>query len=203
MSRFDKAAKEWDSSTLRQMLASDIAEGIIASHPLEKTMHLLDFGAGTGLLSKYLAPRIGRLTALDISGGMLEQLQENAASWEGCAVDTVLENILDYRPSERFDGVVSSMSMHHVDDIDRLFETLAAILKPGGFIAIADLEPEDGTFHSDGNEGVHHFGFAEETLTAIAHKHGFSSVAFQTVHRVERDDDKVFPIFLMSAAYGA
>ncbi len=201
MSRFDKAAKEWDSSQLRQMLASDIAKGILDSHPLTREMRLLDFGAGTGLLSQHLCSHIGHLTALDISEGMLAQLKENATSWDGCDVETVHTDIVGYTPPKPYDGIISSMSMHHVEDIDRLFQTFAAILKPQGFIAIADLELEDGTFHSDGNEGVYHFGFEEEVLTKIAQKHGFGSVSFQTVHRVQREGNKAFPIFLMNAQY--
>lgn len=203
MSRFDKAAKEWDSSTLRQMLASDIAKGIIAAHPLTKEMRILDFGAGTGLLSRHLCDHIGHLTALDISEGMLAQLKENAPSWGGCDIETIHTDIVGHTPLQPYDGIVSSMSMHHIEDIDRLFQTFAAILKPNGFIAIADLELEDGTFHSDGNEGVYHFGFSEEKLREIAQKHGFGSVSFQTVHRVRREGDKEFPIFLMNAAYAA
>ncbi|MDA3945894.1 MAG: class I SAM-dependent methyltransferase [Helicobacteraceae bacterium] len=201
MSRFDKAAKEWDGSQLRQMLAFDIAKGIIESHPLTKEMKILDFGAGTGLLSKHLCAQVGHLTALDISKGMLEQLKENASAWDTCDVETVHKDILDYTPTEPFDGVVSSMSMHHIEDIDRLFQTFATILKPKGFIAIADLEVEDGSFHEYENEGVYHFGFEEEALTQIARKHGFTSVSFQTVHCVRKEDNREYQIFLMNAQY--
>lgn len=199
MSRFDKVAKEWDSSERRQMLALDIAEAIKETQLLSNEMKLLDFGAGTGLLSKHLCSKVGHITALDISKEMLKQLQENAKSWDSCDIDTVHQDILDFMPTERYDGVVSSMSMHHVEDIDRLFQTFADILKPKGFVAIADLESEDGSFHDHGNEGVFHFGFDEETLTQTAKKHGFNTISFQTVHIAQKEDKREYEIFLMNA----
>ncbi len=199
MSRFDKVAKEWDSSQRRQELAFNIAEAIIHTHLLSKSMHLLDFGAGTGLLSRHLYAHVNRITALDFSKEMLKKLEENAKSWEGSDIETVHSDILHFNSNEQFDGIVSSMSMHHIEDIDALFQKFSALLKHRGFIAIADLESEDGSFHDHGNEGVFHFGFDEMTLTVIAKKYGFEAITFQRVHTVEKENNNTYPIFLISA----
>jgi len=42
--------------------------------------HVLDLGAGTGLLTLALAPRVASVTALDISAAMLDRLEAHAAS---------------------------------------------------------------------------------------------------------------------------
>lgn len=197
MSRFDKAAKEWDSSERRQTMALDIAKAIIATQPLSQNMRLLDFGAGTGLLTKHLCPYVGHITALDFSREMLKQLEVNCSDWGACDIETVHSDILEFAPEQSYDGIVSSMSMHHIEDIDRLFQTFAKILNPNGFIAIADLETEDGTFHEHGNEGVYHFGFEEEMLQRITAKYGFAELTFQTVHTVQRESGQKYNIFLV------
>jgi hypothetical protein len=91
------------------------------------------------------------------------------------------------------------MAMHHVEDTRELFRTFYAHLKRDGFIAIADLEAEDGSFHTHGNDGVYHFGFDRNTLREIIEKAGFSNVRFHqafTVKKEERD----YPIFVVTAS---
>jgi len=199
MSRFDHIAKEWDHSQTRISLAQNIAEGIINTHQLPQEGTLLDFGAGTGLLTRHLCPHVKAITALDLSEKMLDQLQHNAASWPSCQISIAHCDILAYQNDQAFDGIVSSMSMHHVQDLQHLFDQFAQLLKPRGFLAIADLEKEDGTFHSDGNEGVYHFGFEHKALQDIAQKSGFTQISFKHVHTVIKEDGTSYPIFLMSA----
>lgn len=59
--------------------------------------------------------------------------------------------------TERFDGIISAMALHHIKDTQHLLRTFTSHLHPGGFIALADLDREDGSFHTHGNEGVFHF----------------------------------------------
>ncbi len=202
MASFDKRAATWDSSATRQNLAKEIASTVVTAIPLHHTMHLLDFGAGTGLLTQHITPHVARITALDISQKMLSQLQENALSWHDCHVKTVHADICSFHSDTLFDGIISSMSMHHIEDIDALFSTFASLLKPKGFIAIADLQKEDGGFHDHGNEGVFHFGFEEEYLSIAASKYGFEMIDFTQATVIQKEDNRQFPIFLMSAYKG-
>ena len=77
----------------------------------------------------------------------------------------------------KFDGIISSMTIHHLEDIPALFSKFYTMLDDHGFIAIADLDSEDGTFHSD-NEGVFHYGFDRHLLAEYAQKAGFKDVTF-------------------------
>jgi len=199
MSRFDQKAKEWDGSERRRELASNIAEAITKNVPLSKKMHLLDFGAGTGLMTKHLTPLVNKITALDLSSEMLKKLEENAEAWDGAEISTVHSDILKYKSEIQFDGIVSSMSMHHVEDLEALLQKFSALLRPGGFIAIADLEKEDGTFHDDGNEGVHHYGFEQAQLAEMAEKNGFRDVRFIEAYTFEKENSRKYPVFLMRA----
>lgn len=195
--RFDKAAQEWDSGDTRQNIAEAVFKTIASRIALVNNMNILDFGAGTGLLSFKIAPMVRSVTGIDLSSGMLEQL--NAKNTSSLQVTTILQDIMDKPLEQKFNGIVSSMAMHHVENTKQLFETFYAHLERDGFIAIADLEEEDGTFHAQhGNDGVHHFGFNRELLRNTIEKAGFKNVRFHDAYTVNREDGS-YPIFLVTA----
>ncbi|MDP2077296.1 MAG: methyltransferase domain-containing protein [Sulfuricurvum sp.] len=195
--RFDKAAKAWDSGDVRQNISSAVFKTLTSRIALLNTMKILDFGAGTGLLSFKIAPMVRSVTGVDLSGGMLEQLE--AKNTPALHVTPLLQDIMENPLDQKFNGIVSSMAMHHVADTKRLFQTFYEHLQRDGFIAIADLEEEDGTFHAQhGNDGVHHFGFNRDMLRGTIEKAGFRNVRFHDAYSVNREDGS-YPIFLVTA----
>ncbi len=190
--RFDNAAKEWDHKPTRLILAENVAKAITTHLPLSPSMELLDFGAGTGLVSLEILPRVHSITAVDTSSKMLEVLDSKEA--EG--ITTRCMDLLTEEIEQRFDAVISSMVMHHVPDTRRLFERIHTLLKEGGRIAFADLYKEDGSFHDD-NTGVHHFGFEPEALHILLEAAGFTDIAFHTAHVFKKERE--YPVFLMTA----
>lgn len=194
--RFNQAAEEWDKGDTRQAIASAVFKTIVSRIALLKHMDILDFGCGTGLLGFKIAPLVRSVSGVDLSEKMIEQLEtKNTAE---IRIETFCRDIMDEPLEKRFEGIVSSMAMHHVEDTAALFRTFYDHLKRGGFVAIADLEAEDGTFHSHGNDGVHHFGFEREALRAIIENAGFESVRFHHAYTVEREGSE-YPIFLVTA----
>jgi len=101
----------------------------------------------------------------------------------------------------KFDLIFTQMALHHVDDIDRIFERFYRILNPNGYLAIADLYKEDGSFHGDGFTG--HNGFDVETLSSILGKHHFKNILHKQCFVIKRemsiDEVKQFPLFLLVA----
>ncbi len=193
-STFDNRADSWDSSSLRVQLAQNTYDAIVKEIELTKEMDIIDFGAGTGLLSRQIALHVNSLLGIDTSKGMLQKLDalemDNVVSCYG--------DFCEFKSVQKFDGIVSSMTMHHIEDLEKLFTKMHELLKEGGFIAIADLMSEDGTFHTD-NEGVHHFGFDEHELIKLAQRHGFKEVKFQQIHAVDKEGKEPYGIFLLTA----
>jgi 2-polyprenyl-3-methyl-5-hydroxy-6-metoxy-1,4-benzoquinol methylase len=197
---FNEKAKTWDADELIKKLSSAVGSSILKSTPLSKDMLVMDFGAGTGLISSHVAPLVGGIVAVDISEAMLEKL---AAKPElANKVTTACQDILEQPLDEKFDLIMSAMAMHHVKDTDELVQTFFDHLKPGAMIALADLDKEDGSFHPEGTEGVFHSGFDQDAFQAILEKHGFENVHFFTAHVVEKNE-KRYPIFLVSARKAA
>ncbi len=199
MNKFDKAALTWDENTLRVELAKNIAKGIIENVPIKSDMKVLDFGCGTGLLSFFILPYIKEVIGVDSSLKMVEVFNKKAK-------DNNIENAKAYhfdlekeKLKEDFDLIVSSMVFHHIEDIEKILKSLYYHLKDSGYIAIADLVKEDGSFHDD-NDGVVHFGFDVESLTSLFEKLGFKDVKSDIVYTVKKQREKGerdYPIFLI------
>ncbi|MGB5396025.1 MAG: methyltransferase domain-containing protein, partial [Gammaproteobacteria bacterium] len=163
---------------------------------LNDQMLVMDFGAGTGLISSQVAPRVNRIMAVDTSRTMLQQLVAKP-ELHGM-VEAVCQDIIDQPLAIRFDLIISAMAMHHVEDTDTLIQRFAEHLKPGGMLALADLDKEDGSFHPENTAGVFHSGFDRQAFQALLEKHGFNDVHFITAHTVKKEG-RQYPVFLAIA----
>jgi hypothetical protein len=90
------------------------------------------------------------------------------------------------------------MAMHHVRDTETLVRAFADLLVPGGRVALADLDLEDGSFHPPQTEGVFHHGFDRDALRAMLERNGFSDVEFRTAQELQRDGQR-YSVFLVTA----
>ena len=73
---FNSRAAAWDDNPVRIENARRIAAAIRAQLPFSQTWTALEFGCGTGLISRELLPGLGSILAVDLSSGMIEQLQK-------------------------------------------------------------------------------------------------------------------------------
>lgn len=198
---FDKEAAQWDANPGRVKLANEVADAIIREAVPAHGMDALDFGCGTGLVTLRLQPFVRSITGADSSPGMLAVLESKVKS-QGLA--NVRTRLVDFEKGEHVGGtfhlVVSSMTMHHVKDIAALFRQWHDLLVSGGLLAAADLDAEDGSFHSD-NTGVFHRGFDRGDMQNLLRKTGFRDVRAVTAAAVTRDIEgggkKEFPVFLI------
>jgi SAM-dependent methyltransferase len=100
----------------------------------------LEIGSGTGYFSLNLVQLglIERLTATDISPGMLKRLAATAAGLGLEGVETVLTEAEELPfEDESFDLVLGHAVLHHIPDLDRAFAEFRRVLRPGGMIAFA------------------------------------------------------------------
>ncbi|WP_295420665.1 class I SAM-dependent methyltransferase [Sulfurovum sp.] len=193
---FAHKSKSWDMSSRRVQNAKAIADLIVKNIEFNKEMEIMDFGAGTGLLSYFIAPFVKKIVAVDNSPSMLLEFQNKCNEFL-CETEVVEKDLSSDTLDRKFDGIISSMTIHHLKDILALFHKLYDMLEDGGFIAIADLDTEDGSFHSD-DTGVHHHGFDREALKVIAEDAGFRNVKFETASTISKPH-REFTVFLMTA----
>ena len=193
---FNEKAKNWDADEMVKNLSSAIGASVLENTSLNDNMDVMDFGAGTGLISYHVAPFVNKIIAVDISAAMLDKLVAKP-QLQG-KVEAICQNILDMPLTAKFDLIMSAMAMHHVEDTDKLIQTFSEHLTPGATLALADLDKEDGNFHPADVEGVFHSGFERNHLRALLESHGFKDIHFITAHTVVKED-KEYPIFLVTA----
>ena len=99
----------------------------------------LEIGSGTGYFSLNLVQLgvVERLTATDISPGMLQRLSATADAL-GLSAETVATEAEELPfEDESFDVVFGHAVLHHIPDLERAFSEFLRVLRPGGAIAFA------------------------------------------------------------------
>lgn len=202
---FSLAAATWDDNPGRVALAGAVAKAIAEHVQLSKSMRLLDYGAGTGLVTLGLQSYVGSVVAADSAPGMLEVLDRKIADSDLLNVETILLDLEhDDAPDKHFDVIVSSMTMHHIGNVGEVIRKLAAMLNPGGYLAVADLDLDDGQFHPDPT-GVRHNGFDREDIFKIFDSCGLTEVTISTAHTMDKEIAgkglRSFTVFLAVGRY--
>lgn len=139
---------DWDSrvEAWEEVSATDsfraLRDRVLAEAAPRGDERALDLGAGTGLLTRALAPRVASVAALDISEAMLDRLDAKAAADGILNIEAVAGDMRSLPfADEEFDLVVSNYAFHHLDDEAKelaLAET-RRVLRPGGRLVVCDM----------------------------------------------------------------
>jgi predicted TPR repeat methyltransferase len=199
MTRFDDEAATWDEDPAKRERAAAVAVAIRQQLDLTGRPTLLEYGAGTGLLAQQLADTVGAMTLTDPSTGMREVMHAKVARGELPADTTVVDLDLAVQdpPGDRFGLVAASMVLHHIPDLDPVLRGLGASVADDGWLCVADLDAEDGSFHDDSFDG--HHGFDRDELAGKLRDVGFMQVRFTTCVEVQRHG-RAYPVFLALAS---
>ena len=192
---FADKAKDYDIQKDQTENIDNISQSILKELVLSKEMKIIDFGSGTGLLLERVAPYVGSITAIDVSPAMNEMLKSKIDDIK-CEVEIAEMDLTKEDLEGTYDSIISSMTLHHIEDVGGLFNKFYALLEQNGSIAIADIDKEDGTFH-ESNDGVFHFGFDRNEFLNIAVNAGFRDLKIQTVSFLEKPTGD-FPVFLLT-----
>ena len=202
MSEFDARAGDWDKNPMHWDRSVAIAEGIKGKIPLKSHFRALEFGAGTGILSFLLRDTLNEILLIDNSAEMIKMIDEKIASSEAKNLKTLF---FDLEQSEligyKFDLIFTQMVLHHVSEVPVVIGKFSRLLNPGGYLAIADLYPEDGSFH--GQDMKVHRGFDLNILSEVVRGNGFVNISHQQCFIISRQisetEKKEFPVFLLTA----
>jgi tRNA (cmo5U34)-methyltransferase len=202
MNEFDIKAAEWDKNPMHWDRSEAIANEIKKLIPLNRDMTALEYGAGTGITSFLLKDLVKEITLMDNSTEMVRVMNSkiDASKVKNMvALNFDLEHH-DYKGG-KFDLIFTQMVLHHVIDIESIIKRFSNLLNQGGYLAIADLYEEDGSFHGEGFKG--HNGFNIEDISAILRKNNFTSISNRTCFIIDRKisdtESKQFEVFLLIA----
>lgn len=110
------------------------ARNILRFVPKKKGMHMLDAGYGTGIYSFTLAPKMKKVTSVDLDSSKLSYVSSvNPYPWITFMQGNL--NKLNFA-SNTFDLVVCSEVLEHIKTDGQAFSELARVLKKGGSLLI-------------------------------------------------------------------
>lgn len=198
---FDTEAQNWDQDPEKVKRANIFAKEIIDFVHPDTFMKAIDFGCGTGLLSYALRNSFRSITLIDNSPGMISILEQKIKknglhNFQPLCIDPMIDAL----ELKDFDVVFSSMTIHHIHDLHKIMKIFNSSLKMGGFVCIADLVTEDGTFHSEHPDFDGHKGFDKDEIISILKANGFQTVYYKIVFTIVKElngENKKYPLFLL------
>lgn len=103
---------------------------------------VLEVGCGTGALTRLVAARSDYVLGLDLSLEMILIAQQRSAGWTNIRYEIADALTWDW-PTDRFDGIVSLATLHHLP-LDAILPKMRDALRPGGVLAVLDLVASAG-----------------------------------------------------------
>ena len=199
---FDLKAAGWDNNPMHWDRSVAITNNIKELIPLDRKMNALEYGAGTGTSSFLLKDYLKEITLMDSSSEMVRVMNEKIKTTKVKNLKTLNFDLEHSDYSEgRFDLIFTQMVLHHVSDIDSIIRKFFYLINPGGYLAIADLYPEDGSFH--GQDFTGHKGFDIEVLSNQVKRQGFTNINHRKVFvinkKISESETKQFDVFLLIA----
>lgn len=178
--RFEAALSDYDTRRRVETLVD-----LFLTTNMIQDKSVLDVGCGLGFFSQRLKERGGLVTACDLGPTLVERTRQRV----GC--DGVVADVM--RLAEKFgesshDLVVSSECIEHTPDPMEALRQMAAVVKPGGFLAVSTpnvvWQPVVRAASAlklrpfDGHENFSTFGAIRKTL----HEAGMNVVREEGLH---------------------
>ena len=204
MSEFDAKARDWDKNQRYIDRSEAVAKALLQVIPVHNQMKALEYGSGTALLSFALKDKFAEITLMDNSREMTAVTEEKIASQGIHNMKPLFFDLENEDYHGKFDIIYSQMVMHHVLNVDTLLAKFHSLLNPGGYIAIADLYSEDGSFHGEGFHG--HLGFEVEQFAEKLKIVGFTHIQHDQCYVIEKTDEyenvRNYPVFMITGVVG-
>ncbi|KAH7028458.1 S-adenosyl-L-methionine-dependent methyltransferase [Macrophomina phaseolina] len=172
-----------------------------------------EVGSGTGLLSFMLAPYVHTLICIDLAEAMVAAFNaklvqpdapKNVISMHFALDDPDFTEIHDAaerlfydidgeaaKAPYRLDLLVSHLTLHHLPTISDWLRAMYHGLKPGGKIALTDIEntgPDSVLFHPAGERGgIERHGIKRDEIAKLARDAGFVDVKVETAFSMPKE----------------
>ncbi|WCN38803.1 class I SAM-dependent methyltransferase [Aneurinibacillus uraniidurans] len=173
MAKFDEIASKYDEQRKKLIPCFDdfYSIAVSAAKTANDSPNILDVGAGTGLLSDFVMEKYPKasLTLVDISEKMLEMARVRFEKYPN--VTYIVDDYTKHDFTEKFDVVISSLSIHHLTDMEKknLYERIFSLLKADGVFVNADqvlgsTSYIDELYKTDWKQKVENSGLARQEI---------------------------------------
>lgn len=198
---FDFEAKNWEND-------GRIARAKVISEEIDKWLGdkinntAMEFGCGTGLITFNLRNKFKDIMMVDNSAGMIEEANKKIKNQNVNNIRTWCGDINEIDDKNKYDTIYTSMTLHHIVNINKVLEKLYSLLSLEGELYIVDLVEEDGTFHGSEKDFEGHNGFNQNDLMETLKNTGFKDIRDKVFYKgsksiEERNVD--YELFIMIA----
>ncbi|WP_081716563.1 class I SAM-dependent DNA methyltransferase [Asticcacaulis sp. AC460] len=186
---YDRWAQLYDSYPNSTVATDDLYFPPVYADVCDR--NVLEIGCGTGRHTVRLAAQGNRVTALDLSPGMLAIARTKLANFD--TVRLLEADILQTGDLGRFDAVLTALVLEHISDLHLFFARVAHAVKPGGRFYMSEIHPDriaggtQANFTAADGEHVRLASFAhtEADIQAAASKAGLILMLQQDITGAE------------------
>ena len=157
-SKFDDISKKYDEQRKKFIPCFDdfYRVSVSVASVNKENPDILDIGAGTGLLSAFLMEKYpeASFTLIDISEKMLDIAKDRFRG--NSNVKYIVADYSKYHFVEKYDMVVSALSIHHLEDEEKkeIYKKCYSLLKQNGILINADLVYGETSFIENLNKNI-------------------------------------------------
>lgn len=101
----------------------------------------LEIGCGTGKNTEWLLTNAHRITAVDFSDEMLDRAKKKLDSERVEFIQADITEEWNFISDTKYDLVVFSLVLEHIENLDPIFEKVSEVLHPGGMVYLGELHP--------------------------------------------------------------
>lgn len=134
----------WDATYYKEHATGQFQGGLetLARYIFQGNEMVLDIGCGDGNLTAAIAARTprGNVLGIDVSSNMITEARKNFGAIKNLSFRWV--NAEEFISEDRYDLITSFSALHWITNIEKLFDHIATMLKPGGQL-LARTTPKD------------------------------------------------------------
>ncbi|MBL7780359.1 MAG: class I SAM-dependent methyltransferase [Saprospiraceae bacterium] len=102
--------------------------------------HILEIGCGTGKNTEWLLTCAERVTAVDLSEGMLDVARSKINAEKVDFRQADITQVWNFGTGQ-FDLITFSLVLEHIEHLDPVFQEVRKALMPGGIVYVGELHP--------------------------------------------------------------
>ncbi|PWW06135.1 ubiquinone/menaquinone biosynthesis C-methylase UbiE [Paenibacillus cellulosilyticus] len=185
---FSKQAKDFSNQQLT-LNKEEYLQWILNRLQLHPDMNVLDVAAGTGILSRAIAPHVKQVTSMDLSEDMIREGQRQNEAKGVTNIQFCQGNVeqMPFDP-QSFHLVVSRFAFHHFLRPDVVLQQMKTVCQAGSFVCVVDMiSPDDDELYENYNhferlrDPSHTFALKQSRLRAMFEQAGFEGIVAETV----------------------
>lgn len=164
-----------DPAPLKEYMNKWDGQAFIDKMQLDKSKSVLEIGVGTGRIAVKVASFCKKFTGIDISGKTIEKAKKNIKAGLFRKPELICGDFLEYKFSESFDVIYSSLTFLHIENKQAAFDKVALLMNDNGLFVLSTDKNQD-EYLNTGTSEIKVFPDNPEDIKKYAKKSGLTLI---------------------------